>query len=284
MPRDVVQFQLKTSTGEMPVILHLDQSQMTQKSILDYLKSGKFYEPETSELLGALLQPGDTFVDVGGHVGYFSMLAAALVGPRGRVMVFEPERQNYEHILAHIAANKLQNVLPFPWAVGDGPEVVELYVNSDNDGGHALWNVGNYPGSPKSRANVRKVLTYQTKLDNMFGGAGGGGAGSGAVKLMKLDVEGSELHVLKGARELLTRARVPAVVLEINHYGLQQRGVTEMDIRRYMYELGYASYLLPQWPPVLLAADKVFQSPYVFNLLFVTPELQAVVRDKWPQG
>ena len=88
--------------------------------------SGQLYEPETSLPVDLLLQPGDTFIDIGGHVGLYSMLAAGLVGPTGRVYVFEPERANYAHLLTHIALNHFHHVFPFPWAVGHSTSIVDF--------------------------------------------------------------------------------------------------------------------------------------------------------------
>jgi FkbM family methyltransferase len=279
MPRIIANVQVNTTSGARPVLFQLDPDQYTQRAILGAFQAQQFYEPETSQLLAMLLNPGDTFIDVGGHVGYFSMLAAALVGPTGRVVVFEPERRNYEHILTHMVANDFRNITPFPWAVGGERRVVELYINLDNDGGHALWDPGRHPLCEKSRSSVTKVPTYQTNLDAVFQGAP-----PGSVKLIKIDVEGNEMQVLGGGRELLRGAKVSAVVAEVNSFGLEQRGASERQMRAFMYELGYVSYLLAQWPPVLLRPDQVYQSQYVYNLLFVSPELQAAVADKWPQA
>lgn len=279
MPRIAAQVQVSTASGMRQVQFQLDPEQMTQRAILNAFQAQQFYEPETTQLLATLLAPGDGFIDVGGHVGYFAMLAAALVGPGGRVLVFEPERANYQHILTHMAANDYHHVTPFPWAVGAERRVVEFFVNADNDGGHALWDPGRHPFNEKSRTAVTKVPTYQTSLDAVLPGAA-----PGSVKLVKIDVEGNEMQVLRGARELLRGAKVPAVVAEVNTFALQQQGASEPNMRTFMYQLGYVSYLPVQWPPVLLRPDQSYQSQYVYNLLFVSPELQARVAGQWPRS
>ena len=89
--RDDISITLNRDSDATSVALSLDPQQMSQQFMLEALNAGQLYESETSVFLGAVLQPGDTFIDVGAHVGYFSMLAAAFVGKSGRVISFGPD-------------------------------------------------------------------------------------------------------------------------------------------------------------------------------------------------
>ena len=84
-------------------------------------------------------------------VGYFSILASALVGPQGSVFSFEPDVTNFAHLVEHIEANNATNIRPMHMAVGAMPAVAEFFVNADNDGGHALWEVGRHPFNERTR-------------------------------------------------------------------------------------------------------------------------------------
>ena len=278
MPPVTASFHINRPGLERDIVLQLDPECFSQRLMLDYFRSGRLLEPETSSLVDMLLQPGDTCIDIGGHVGFYSMLAAGLVGPTGRVYVFEPERTNYAHLLTHIALNHCHHVFPFPWAVGHSTAVVDFFTNFDNDGGHALWDPGRHPFNQKSRQQVSKESVFLISLDDIFGSAQ-----PGFAKLIKIDTEGNETSVLRGARNFLTRAQVPAVIAEINRFGLAQLGSSEQEMRTLMTDLGYTTYALVGDLPVRLAPHESIQSSYVYNVLFANPQLQQIVATRWPQ-
>jgi FkbM family methyltransferase len=279
MPLRSIQFTLNTPTAQRQLRFELDEAQMSQRIILQYLSQNQLYEPETTALVHSLLQPGDGFIDIGAHVGFFTILAAHFVGPAGRVYCFEPDRANYQHLLSHLALNGLENVFPFPWAVGSQSKVVDFFFNADNDGGHALWNPGLHPFNEQSRQKQETHRAFQFKLDDLFRAAA-----PGSIKLIKIDTEGNEPHVLRGAQGFLRSARVPAIIAEVNQFGLEQLKSSEKEMRDLMGSLGYVPYLLKEGMPTRLAPDQFYQSQYVFNLLFVSSELQGQVAGRWPQA
>ena len=79
-------------------------------------------EPQETQLMSGLLRPADVFVDVGANWGYFSLAAAHWVGPRGRVVAFEPEPRLYRMLVTNIAANDIAWIQTHPIAIaaGDG--------------------------------------------------------------------------------------------------------------------------------------------------------------------
>ena len=270
---------LNRNGAQRQIHFQLDPAQYSQRSLLETFSANRVCEPETIAVVSALLGPGDTFFDIGAHVGYFTLLAAEFVGQTGRVYAFEPERENYLHVLSHIALNRFENVIPFHWAVGEKSSVVDFYFNKDNDGGHALWDPGRHPFNKQSRESVSKSQVFRIKLDDLFAGAS-----PGAAKLIKIDTEGNETNILRGAQNFLRSARVPAVIAEVNPFGLEQLGSNEREMRELMAGLGYVPYLLLREKPTRLAADQYFSSQGVFNLLFVGAELQQRVASEWPQS
>jgi len=263
--RHDISLTLNRDHGASQITLSLDPEQMSQRFMLNDLTTGRLYESETSQFLGAVLASGDTFIDVGAHVGYFSMLAAALVGPAGRVISFEPDTSNYAHLLEHVERNSAAQVLPVPMAVGAEAKVAEFFVNDDNDGGHGLWNVGSHPFNTKTREAPRTRKVFLTTLDDFVG--------SRRVKAIKIDAEGSEVAVLAGARRLLEQHAVPFVVAEINRFALQAMGTSEAALRGFMTGLGYETYLFQPGQSVLqrLTPDQTAETDYVFNVLFRHP-------------
>lgn len=271
--RQELNISLTTGNGPRQLRLLLDPGQMSQRFMLDDLTAGRLYEGETSNFFGSILQPGDTFIDIGAHVGYFSMLAAQLVGPTGAVFSFEPEPGNFAHILEHIEANGVTNVRPLHMAVGAAPSVADFFVNADNDGGHALWEVGRHPFNERSRQAPQTRKVFVTSLDHLFEGRDMRG-----LKAIKMDAEGAEFAILVGARDLLRRHRIPFIVAEINRFGLESMGASERHVRGFMHELGYETYLFQPGQSFIqrLQPDETPETNFVFNVLFRHPEAPAL--------
>jgi FkbM family methyltransferase len=273
MPRQELAINLTTPLGRRRVVLQLDPQHMSQKIMLDELSSGHLYEEETSNFVGSILQPGDTFVDIGAHVGYFSMLASAMVGPEGQVYSFEPEPRNYAHLLDHVDVNGAGNVRPMHMAVGAKPSIAEFFVNADNDGGHALWEVGRHPFNERTRGAPQSRKVFVTTLDQLFEGRD-----VRSLKAIKIDAEGAEFAILVGARELLRRHRVPFIIAEINRFGLESMGTSEQHVRSLMTDIGYETYLFQPGQSVIqrMLPHETVESNYVFNVLFRHPEAPAI--------
>lgn len=264
---------LTTADARHRVALRLDHEQMSQRFMIEAFQSQHFYESETTHFLGAVLRPGDTFLDVGAHIGYFAMVAAALVGPTGAVFGFEPETANFAHLLEHVELNAAWHVQPVHMAVGERPHVARFFVNADNDGGHALWDVADHPECVRTRQGGETRPVYVTSLDRFFEGRT-----LASLKAIKIDVEGSEVAVLRGAEQLLLRHRVPFVIAEVNRFALQAMGTSERELRAYMTGLGYEVYAICPGETRLarLEADDHVDVPYVFNLLFRHPDGPAI--------
>lgn len=268
MALQTISIRLSAPAGERQLVLALDDTQMSQRIMLEEFAQGRLYEAETSNFLGSVLAPGDTFIDIGAHVGYFSMLAAALVGPAGRVWAFEPEPTNFAHLLHHASLNGATHLVPMHMAAGAAPAVAEFFLNADNDGGHALWDVGQHPFNQRSRQAPRRLPVFVTSLDSLFALNP-----PATLKVIKIDAEGAEGAVLRGARELLLRTRVPFVIAEINRFALQSMGTSEQEVRAFASALGYETWLFNPGQASLLRLepDQTPDTNYVFNLLFRHP-------------
>jgi FkbM family methyltransferase len=233
--------------------------------MLQALASGEFYEPEVSYFITNVLEEGDTFIDVGGHVGYFSMLAAHAVGSEGHVYTFEPEPRNAAHIREHIVLNGVANVELFEEALGDEEGEAELHVNADNTGGHALWDVGAHPFNAQSRVHHEVKMVRRGTLGQLLARTT-----DQRVRLVKVDAEGSELKILKGAMLLLMARKVPYVICEINEFALQKMGATGQGMRAFMQACGYGCYRMVPEAPFLIPfpVEESYTSVYVYNVLF----------------
>ena len=254
-------------TPQERVKLFLDDEQFGQELMLKYFARDSVYEPETFLLFKRLLKEGDTFIDIGGHVGFFSIVSSALVGVSGRVYTFEPEPKNYLHLLQHIQVNNLRNITPHCWAVGDQSKMVVFNQNQDCDGGHSLWDCGKFGNNVKSRENPVRIATYMASLDVELAGRD-----LSKLRLVKVDVEGAEELALRGMEQIL-KTHQPFVVAEIHEFGLHQMGSSGQALRKYMESLGYITYLLEKEEPESLVGKPLPNKEFVYNVLFAAKDL-----------
>lgn len=264
MSREIRTYALSRPDGPRHVRLALDRAQYSQRIMLEYLDAGRLYEAETCTYLGAMLRDGDVFLDVGAHVGWFSLFAAALVGPTGQVWSFEPNRANHAHLVEHVALNGVTHVHPIQAAVGASSGVVPLCLQESNDGGHAVRPGAGDVTTLLDDATIQP--TWCTSLDAFFGDRS-----LPPVRAIKIDAEGYEMEVLRGARDFLARHEVPAVIAEINHACLSSLGTDEHALRAFMDAQGYDTTFFHPTEPMLvpLPPGEVVRSEILLNYCFV---------------
>jgi FkbM family methyltransferase len=152
------------------------------------------WERELTDRIIAALKPGDVFVDVGANMGYYALLASTAVGSNGLVLAFEPSPTNLQALLKNLRLNASANVMVLNLALSDQDSVVKLWGAPYFNSGVCSLRGPDFASSPSDF-----TLTPTARF-----------AGIGALKslwrrigLMKIDVEGLELSVLRGAEELL---------------------------------------------------------------------------------
>jgi FkbM family methyltransferase len=218
-----------------------------------------------SEVIWRLLAPGEVGVDVGANMGYYSGLMAARVGRQGRVLAYEPHPEIYKDLRRHAdswaaSAAHLARVDAREAAASDVAGTAELFESdefSDNRGTASLEGaVDHVSHAPKQAVRTMKIRTC--RLDEEL-------AAVPSVGVMKVDVEGHEAAVFRGARATLAAGRVRHIVFE-EHQSvpspatelLESLGFTLFKIgRRFggpVLSSPQADYKLPVWlPPNLLA-------------------------------
>jgi len=174
-------------------------------------------EPELSAFLMRAVRPGDTVVDAGANIGLFTMLLSRLVGPTGFVHAFEPHPDTAGRLDRNVALNKATNVLVHETALWDANRDLTLYTCFE-PGLASLRPYDGWTGSRTVRAE---------RLDRII---------PDAPRLIKMDIEGSELTALKGCDKWL--AKVPYVVCELSAQNLGYHGVTQAMVTDYMASFG----------------------------------------------
>lgn len=166
------------------------------------------YELCVSEAIWRLLEPGEVALDIGANIGYMTSVMAARVGPAGRVMAYEP----HPEVFTELAANAERwgppsagRITVFQAAVSEEAGTATLSVPDDFEHNRGLSSLGDVPGAPGTNSRSYAVETVRL-ADQVNDGE--------SVGLMKIDVEGHELSVLKGGEILLSRKRIRDVIFE----------------------------------------------------------------------
>jgi FkbM family methyltransferase len=258
--------------------LDLDPSLSNEQTILNFVTKGRYYEPEISRLLLQVLRDGDTVIDVGANVGFFSVLAATLVGPSGHVACFEPDPANRSRLTNNLAVNDYKNATLIESPATDKAGTVDFYINSDNSGGNALWDPAQFPGNVRSQAEKKVSTVRATTID-----AEVKRLRFAKPKLIKVDTEGADQRVLEGARKLLAKTAVPFVVSELHEFGLERMGCSQDSFRGYMEALGYSTFALyySGAMPKLVPPSTKIRSKFIPNILFSTIEQ---IGRYWPEA
>ena len=161
-----------------------------------------YYEIDTVRLIQRLLKPGMVFVDVGTHVGQYTLLASGPVGRTGEIHSFEPDPETYSWFVSNVKRNGLTNVRTNQLALAGQPGTLTLYLSEVTDiGSNSLRRPRFFSG----RVCEVEVVTLDSYLESRH---------VSRVDVMKIDVEGAECEVVNGASALLGREDRPVMILE----------------------------------------------------------------------
>lgn len=161
-----------------------------------------YYEREIVRLFERLLRPGMVFVDVGAHVGQYTLVASKLVGSTGAVHSFEPDPETYDWLQSNIRRNRLTNVLANRVALTAEPGTMRLYLSNISD-------IGSNSLQPPPNSSGRSCEVICTPLDQYLNNYR-----VSRVDLIKMDVEGAESSALAGAKSHLSRDDRPPIIIE----------------------------------------------------------------------
>jgi FkbM family methyltransferase len=189
--------------------------------MLYWLMKGK-YERHTCRLFEEALEPGMTVLDIGAHIGYFTLLAARAVGPAGRVYAFESDPSNFRYLEHNVALNGMGDIVTaVSKAVTETSGTRSFFPNDKNSLLSSLFT----DGAADDRLTV-ECTTVDDYLDR-----------DARVGVIKIDVEGGELHVLRGMTETLAAQDRVIMFLECNPRALKRAGVSVSALIEELKEL-----------------------------------------------
>jgi FkbM family methyltransferase len=193
---------------------------------------GGTYEPNEFMFLSQILRPGMVFIDVGANEGLYTLFAARRIGPTGQVLALEPSGRELARLRQNVSLNRLANITIVPVAAGESEGRARLRIagfghEGQNTLGEFAYSVD---GAGFEEVDVARLdhLVAEQALDR--------------VDVLKIDTEGAELRVLRGASALLRKHR-PLVVLELIDAALRHQGASRADVIKLLQEHGYCFWV-----------------------------------------
>ena len=189
---------------------------------------GKDLEKDVKREFSQNINEGDTVIDVGAHIGEYTLLGAKLVGTNGSIISVEPARDTIKSLKENIILNDFKNCLVIEKAVGEKVETKSLYkVSKEDVYGYLDQYVKN------------KKLTKQSEIDVTTIDEIVSSENLNLVNLLKIDVEGFEYEVLLGCNDTLKKNKIKKIIIEIHSEFLKAKGMNEDLIYTFLKKHGF---------------------------------------------
>jgi FkbM family methyltransferase len=187
-------------------------------------------EARNTETVRRFVHAGDLVVDIGANIGILTDLLARWVGPTGRVIAIEPEPVNIAALQRRMKRRHPAAIVEIvSAAAGEYNGRARLRITPQHPGDHHLLATDN-------SASSDTIEVDSVTLDGLLAARK-----ERCPTLLKIDVQGAELSVLRGAQQTLTRCR-PVVLVEIDRNALARAGSDELQVSRFLDALGYAPH------------------------------------------
>ena len=209
------------------------------KDISKQIKDFGWYIDEqlTTNVFKEYLKPGMVVLDLGANIGFYTMLARSLVGPRGKVFAFEPSPHNVGLIKASAKTNHFDNVTIIEAAVADKVGKATLYLAPDYITEHSLHD---YYENPKPNAKQNQTIVRVTTVDSFLKKQ----VGNMKIDFIKMDIEGSETKALKGMKETLQKNDRLILITEFWINGFYLSNSTPEKYLKAIQKFGFKIYFI----------------------------------------
>lgn len=183
---------------------------LRDKIISRRLAAGQVYDPSLRAVIREHVKPGMTAIDVGAHIGWQTVLMCRQAGEDGTVWAIEPAPRNGQFLRANLSINNCGGCHIAHMAAWDSETTMRLYFSATNTGDHSLIE----------EVRRKSVIVPTMKLDTI-----------GTADFIKIDAQGSEHAILRGARELIANSPDLVMVVEYWPQGLAAFGEPMATIR-----------------------------------------------------
>lgn len=177
------------------------------------------------------LRRGMSVLDLGGNIGFYTMLARSIIGPEGNVVTFEPYPRSAALICSSIEANGYKNVTVVQAGVSDSNSIGKLYLSSSSWAEHSLLDLGHTkPAEDGHTMDVEFVTVDEAleKLNHDF-----------HVDIMKIDIEGAEWRAVHGMNKVLACNPKLTIMTEFWPHGFSRAGITPQQYLEFLQDAGF---------------------------------------------
>jgi FkbM family methyltransferase len=226
----------KLMLGNSPRLFRLSKNTHAYLDPSDYVQCMMFYGRYSREILEVFrrfARRDDTVVDVGAHVGYFTLFLAELVGSNGHVYSFEPDPRARSFLTKSVCGNGMDWIDVSPLALATGRGSVKFFLAKGLGSSSAIKGV--------QQLDAEEITIQTVSLDELVDQ----GQVLGHIRLVKIDIEGYELDAIRGMTKVLRKHR-PIMVVEVNEEMLSARGESPASLLALLTSLDYRLEVLLQ--------------------------------------
>src|SRR5262245_10811267 len=223
------------------------------------LRETRDYEPETRAILERVLTPGMTMIDAGAHVGVFTLIGARAVGSGGAVHSFEADPAMAKLLERNVRRTRLDNVIVNPVALSDRPGQATFFIASDA-------GVSSLRPAKKDLYRTRAITVPMMSLADYLRDHR-----VERVDLIKIDVEGAELSVLRSVERLLEGPHAPLLIIEFAPERQRAFGSSANELARWLRDLRYRLFRIDGSALTPLPEGVDEDDKAIYNALAVPP-------------
>ena len=189
----------------------------------------KIYEPNQTEIVKKYVHEGDIVIDIGAHVGYYTLLMAQLVGENGKVYSFEPDPVNFQLLKKSVEINGFENVVLIQKAVSNITDKVKLFLGDDDSAINRIYDAK--LGDAKESIDVESVTIDEYFKEN-----------DELVNFIKIDSEGSEIKIINGMKLFLSRNQELVMMTEFFPFLIKKSGDEPNQYLKSLEKSGFSLY------------------------------------------
>lgn len=181
-------------------------------------------------LLKNIIHEGDSVLDIGANIGFYANLLSDFVGEKGKIYCFEPDSENFKHLL--INTKRKKNITLFNKAVSDKSDLLKVYKSKLLNVDHRTYPVNNYDTIEEVESvNIDELI--RNKIIEK-------------VDIIKIDIQGYELTAFKGMRQLLNEQSDLKIVAEYWPHGFMRAGSSAVELYDFFVEMGYGFFIISE--------------------------------------
>lgn len=189
----------------------------------------KLHEELELKFFKDLVKPGMAVLDIGANIGYYTLLAAKLVGKNGRIFAFEPDSTNFSLLTKSIRKNRFKNIVLTNKAVSNKTGRGYLYLCEDNLGDHRTFDSGDL----RQKIDIEFITIDDFMEKNQF---------DFKVDLIKMDIQGFELYALEGMNKIINYNTNLILLIEYWPNGLSMARANPKKLYDYLTSFKFKVY------------------------------------------